>query len=1636
MQKFLSRLLTFVFIVNTLLSNFSLSAVFAAADINFVWDVSNTLDDALNIKSKGSAYDETFLWWDFGVDKDGKTFDSGIYTLEYNLENHKKIIFTIEKKTSNTASVVYKVVDTQTGNQIPMNSAAFEVYSRNTGGFISNPNSNTYPQISNDYGIVYEYDYNGDGTDEAATEPRFDIIKDAGFNFKFDNRNIKFKWATGDNNDIIYFVTDGVTQGNIHDFNLTADIYGNSANPDLTEKLSVFTGINPNTFTVDSYANGGLKEIDHTDRSSAVKNPGYEPGMVLQFDMPKVWDSALNEFVYTNSSDKTTLTLDLGNTNSNRKMQLIIYDIYANPVDNADNYSFAHSGAEGLKIERIDSDGDGIDDKISVDFSNLTAGVIYNPVELSLNKTYADGTTLISDSTSIEHGRVYTVPEFYIEPKGTKEYYMVIKPYSGYSGYYTVYASSSPQISNKDQWVVYQDKTSGTSDIQIPVVLDASVPTIQYYKVEFVFTPPDNTPGNSQNPIQSQTLKYKPSEDDVAIATPSDFSIDSKVIVQSDEDSSKQNLLVSFSWEIGYKDILSTLIDKNGGSLDVTYTLQKGKKPQNDMSEFSNIVIHLTKDADGNILGEFSDKEGLIVITDELGNEKSKLTYKDVLVGSQTQQNVIANVTLKVPIVSNDENRDDSAIFSYPNIYFLNVKGSYTINGVLSKIEPSLTKDMSLDGPVDMDVPQPQNVKVVYVADDITKFEVNWDTMDYGRSTSPLYDYNQTYLNAMGYSLDNDSVKFNAYVSQKKDVLDTLIKYDADRDSAPNSIKDLIQTYDHNNQKGSVEINASSASTDKNMTIRDALRNGGIVKIENILQDYNADYQNFILNGLDKNQEYYIIVETKIEAKKISDSSVLLEDNSSYSEMVTTTTYKDPEKPDDSEKVPPSPLNFIAEDIDLNSAKLAWDRVKETASSDSNSVLEYQFIRVKGEQLPSEIINSRETYSKTWENVGGINDKKGWRTDGAKIFSYTGTDFSPTEDDGTNFEYNVTDQTVNRLTDKTLGPNQLYFYYIRTVRVSDSKDQSYSVWVPLSVTTTPVEAPKNLKVEPLEKHDKMDEIVISFDLPELNLEQLGTDYYVQYSIKEDDGPWQDPVTINSEKLKEKGTVNADKTLHFLYTLTNLKSGTYYSIKVRLYDTKLKEYSMYSNIARGRTDQDQGDYDDNKDKSDWLDHYKDLLSDMLKDPYWYSKNGIGSTEAIYRPSAFGSVIASEASSTIELTPGKGGSNRVYYIPSSAVDQAFDANKGFKISWQGMDVIFSPQSIDAGMNSAILDIKERMREKSVDDYFVRITVKFNESTYTVDGNNSLSPSAEVIVEAVGTKVDLDKWENEMILKIQELIEDEDKLEDVIDDIADGVYDEDSPEAMVDMLKDHIDDFAEDLYEFMEDELDDILKREFTSVELNGSIIIAYPIDSATSASGYRQVGSAWDAISLSDYNGKKAIYTNLIGTYIFAGRKVTLPGIGNVPNGTVITNIVTKYGLDDYLGKDSAFNLNAPMTKNMALGCAARLAGAGNTADPAAFLASKGINVNSRNSQGNISSQEAVYLVMAVYQVRTGTNVESVRITNYTLTSNIQGLQPAFKKSIQAAYQLGVYTNPNMVPNGTITVNEFLQMLAALSSKTSL
>jgi hypothetical protein len=197
------------------------------------------------------------------------------------------------------------------------------------------------------------------------------------------------------------------------------------------------------------------------------------------------------------------------------------------------------------------------------------------------------------------------------------------------------------------------------------------------------------------------------------------------------------------------------------------------------------------------------------------------------------------------------------------------------------------------------------------------------------------------------------------------------------------------------------------------------------------------------------------------------------------------------------------------------------------------------------------------------------------------------------------------------------------------------------------------------------------------------------------------------------------------------------------------------------------------------------------------------------------------------------------------------------------------------------------------------------------------------------------------------------------------------------------------------------------------------------------GYRLIGNNWQNQNLMEHYNGRAFIARDPGVFAFAGRVVVIPGVRDVPHGGAMTGIVARYGLEDLFGMHPDLDQNA--TRLMVVGSVARMAGMPSHADPMAWAAANlNVTLSARNASGLVSRQEAIAIVMALYEQRTNTRINSIAIRNFQHTQGMT-LDSRYAQAVRVAFELGLITDNTLNPQGAVSIGEFLHWLAVLSAR---
>ena len=1041
-----------------------------------------------------------------------------------------------------------------------------------------------------------------------------------------------------------------------------------------------------------------------------------------------------------------------------------------------------------------------------------------------------------------------------------------------------------------------------------------------------------------------------------------------------------------------------------------------------------------------------------------------------VTVGSRDRLNPLINwASAELAFTASRTSTMPSRLFRFPEMYFLSVSLIEVSPGVGdiifdADLHESNLEPLTLDAPDDIDFPPPQNLRASIDRDD-----------DYPGRTDGFFDLEFTVsLGGEGppsgirghratsiHREQPNRTFFRIFVSENVDALRNIANmtsidsdnanYRGNRLNGPN-----IRLHDDHD---AVVMPGQTPEIDMSSVLDGArgLRYDGVIVIEvpleeNVLDGPSAETLNQMFNfiGLDRNRSYFMIADSFIEFGPEDD--VVHIDYSLTTSIVGITTIEHLAPPDPGAFMPPAPRDFIVEHehTTLNSVTTSWEPVEPLSPE---GTIRYEVVRMRSDQMPEDLLTARQHDINYFVNQlrergleaavevwGGNNDRP--------IFP---EDMS---DDDFSFIYDEDGRA--RLVNSNLSPNTLYFYYVRTVWIVPSEgggaSRSYSTWVGVSATTSIVPPPINLEVvlapvingipwhEFMPNFDPRHQFAIRFDVLMDGVEGLWTDFLFQYSLMLDDNPWDLPINLTGGMMlgppqRREGPDGVHYRFYFL--ISDLLPGQQYSIRVRMQDLLNNDFSPYSNIAVTRTDTDQDAVDRDRDENNLHQYLRDLLADFISRHYWTAQNTQNVFSAVYRPSMINNLMdVSDSMIRLAVT---GQDVNIYYLPQSLFLETWRRERGFIIQQGDMEISIPSHAINMTDTDAVLEALRRIRDvPTAADYYVRLTVSIREfGTPLIHGVPAAGQEVIVNMEVVEANFTAANLDRAILDSLSARLANDYYTNPFLPEIRQMISAQASYEHMVRRLREIAASIENQMSAYVNSRLLPTLDRIYDiNVVSHPFTIRLHNQPASASVNGFQFAGTNWVTQNIITQGNTRALTSSTPGSFAFNSQNLSLPGLGNIQGSETLTALISRHGLHDFLGTGNAFNLNNNISLSAVQGIAARLAGAPAAASPQNWLRDRGYIVPVRGAASPASGQEAIYTIMAVYEIRTGTRADAVRITNHGRTANMQGVDPRFRTSIQAAFELGIITDENIDLRGPITVEEVLRMILAINRMTTL
>ena len=774
---------------------------------------------------------------------------------------------------------------------------------------------------------------------------------------------------------------------------------------------------------------------------------------------------------------------------------------------------------------------------------------------------------------------------------------------------------------------------------------------------------------------------------------------------------------------------------------------------------------------------------------------------------------------------------------------------------------------------------------------------------------------------------------------------------------------------------------------------------------------------------------------------------------SEYSKIFTFTTNTQANKPGTDERKPTVPSDISVEPVEgsNNSAKVTWKQANFVKDEDME--IYYELIRssidIRKELSDKQMADSMENIIANKNRILGfatLNPKGGLPQNDAKYMTYENGTWSILEPQKSvpvcKYEKieSPEDLVKYEIIDSKLAPNNVYYYYVRTVCIikdgnSYSKVEDYptirSEWISASITTASIEPPKNLKVEKSTaySHDTKHEVVISFDAEVPLSADIPNDYDFDIAIKTDEDEEYTIVNSKVGPLEKKATEQNGWT-RFVYKIPNLKSSTRYNIKVRVIDkaTKITDTdgleqgalyakSFYSEIVMTRTDYDEEDQKDQEAYDKYLKRLEDEIEKIKSNPYWKLEN---SGEYKYKLEYAEAGLA--YGGTYSLVNNDKDSTLKYYLPSKLVQFANENNTILEIQMENVKASIRPNTLLEDQQE-IKEAIEAISNGDISEYYLVINTATKNVDLDINGEKSISPKMQFELSIEYMKQTDDEI-NESILKELDSIVQTEKdsfISKIKKELERSKLDEDR---LDDLVKDSIAEIETRLGKQTSRILDKANKRTYSISSVNKPILITFESGDVL-GNAYYEKGN-WLQVPSYSTGNEILVEIQKWGWYIITGMKNL---IDTVPSLAPYQGFISKYGLTEVFQMDN-YMINTAATKQQIYSALAKVLGAPSQTDYTMYLNAQGIKGASKlTASKNIRTDEAIYLIMQGYEKLHHTNVKSINISNRQSVQNIGAFQPMYQDYVYAAVQLKVVIpeNNKIYPSTPVSIETVIKML---------
>lgn len=1599
----MKKILVFLIIIYTCI--FTVNCLAVEDDFNFSWIRGKSLSNFFNVISRVKK-DEVLLELDFK--------EILKYKLEYNINPDEKITITVDKRQTDFDFI-------------------YEVKEWDGTGYNNNITKSNYMDVDYKEWDFVEQKYvepnMGDKERIEYTIFKTDAMKGKIFFVK--DQIIKCFWDVA--SEKLYISTTGLKESRIYTFKMFA-------NDESVErkKLNILKQLSMKSKPTHWVKDGVLEDKKYIDLSvDADQKIGSRPGLQIRIKRPKFYNEIIRDFSLIPDSELSKIQatinikekIKLGSGDSSPNVQYIMtLDDMAN-VNKKCKYDSIN---QEYVIDIIKDDPSLIDDSF-LQWTELGYSKIYDTVEVILrNLDDAQYDYDANYGLSDEINYAYSYINYEIERKNINDTYLVINSYNT-SGSYEVYMANAKitdinSIAFK-KWLIHED-SEGSKKIYVPVNVVRSAEDSQYYTFRI-----DYKESKESKASRSQLLIYDANNDNkINPPVPILKQVKNLVVLppQNDGDIEPEKVSFDLVWEKSDK-IINMLHD--GKKIWFELYINTMLDDYNDIEDpskkqFYQILktlymkkvgtdIYISED-DVNYEKMDLSKENFeknIVIKDENGWEKIKIPN---WIGTGGDLTLPVSGEVSNYIIGNDSMYKNDFFnpgkYNIPGNYFLTMRSYYdadstNLTNELTVSDYSVPVSMFLDMKEEI-IKIPSNIRIQNIT--TSSFNLLWTDVDINK-------YVEYMFNPIGINLD--SKNYEILLSQSMDSLNNAIAIDEIKD------KKLIKYSMHDDidfiGKFSKSVDDEKLDVDLDNDCIEKLRN-------NIVLGFEVDDYDICINNLESNVVYYVVVRTKIDAEKNSGEKINRFSNISM--IMPVTILKDIPMPGEDENTPPTPERFVLSDEAKDYIKLEWDEAILTIKE--NESIGYDIIRVNNIPLfkKHNIIESKISDIINESEYKGV---KSWQIKDDKVYLYN-KETNVYDDDIIDSVESNSEYKIKRFTDNIIESNQIYYYYIRTVRFKNNVSKANSMWKKLVVTTKPLSGPINLKPNYNEyNYNIYYEGVITFDAPISDPSKIPNEYNFGISIKSiNDNEYYEAndSKYGCEMIKVLDTAGVGYK-RYVYKIKGLEANTKYSVKVRIYD-KTKGVledgrypaSNFSNRIEIRTQFSQKDYDTENRYKEYIEYFKDKANMLYTSMYWnmYDKS---SFVVKLKSDAFIGQIDTLNSKKLYLDTDKDEDEYIYYLPSVVLDKISEEKISLIIKRDDIEIIIPPNIIDEELTEEIEEVKEDILDNKNKDYYLKITLEFDNKKEVYD-NNSLTEEIEIIIEVVSLDSEDLNIEDDIVLKVEKLIDNakNDLVEELDKELDKKIDDDKFFEILEDVMDDLKRDISKEAEDIISDEFDDTEKID----EYYENVIIKY-LNANSTTKGYKRKSSKYHDIDIEKSYSIAYIYTKENGIFIFTDSNNEDIYNLDCQYSQSITKVYTKYNLSDVINIEKLEYDNIEVTRDDFVDICIQILKIKSTNTYDDYLKKEDFKNYMNFNNVNPSKDEVIYIIMKLYEQVNGVKIKNMRIDDYTLNKYVVKYLKEYRKSLLIAHKLGIINIKQEDLNDNITYQQLLRYLYLIDKK---